>query len=299
MRMISLMVAKLLQESSARAALIEFELALSEKAQSLNVVFTNDDDLFAYYDSISDSLDVEPVTRNWVYDSSRAWLVNFDAPEYIPMEAQEVTQLVQKFDELEKAVDAEDAARSKSSFQSRYQSSLNLDGIEGDFDKHIFTSKYEPQTPEPTLEEKKQHTVYTSGEYFFIKLPADPDFIQWEGKNMQHCLQVAHHDYVARMKKGEIELYSLVKPDGKPAVDIEVAISHSSYGGPVKEPAVYQVRGPRNQCPPDDAFIPALMDFFTNYGKNWNLTGHGLGNFDSKRDGKLVADRFQQLQAEK
>lgn len=291
------MVAKLLQESSARSDLLDFEDALYARATPL----LDDGEFEEFYEKALNAHDLITVGP-WGYDRISKRLINFVDPECIPMDENEAIKLAEQYVKLEDAVAAERWDRYKSSqdnFRSRYQSDLDLEGITGDFDKHIFVSRNQPQTPEPTLEDKQQYKVYTSGEYFFIKMPADPDFLQWEGINQQHCLSCAHRDYAERMKKGEIELYSLVKPDGKPAVDIEVAIARSSYGGPVKEPVVYQVRGPRNQCPPDDAYIPALMDFFTNYGKNWNLTGHGLGNFDGKRDGNLVAERFRQLKTEK
>lgn len=116
-----------------------------------------------------------------------------------------------------------------------------------------------------------------------------------------NCLSVAHEDYCQRMERGEIEVYSQTEiATGKPVVDIEVALKKPSYNKPVKEPTVTQIRGPRNQLPPDDRHLPALMDFLTNYGgpKGWKITGHNVTNFDGRTDGDVVMDRWKELQKE-
>jgi len=161
--------------------------------------------------------------------------------------------------------------------------------------------KWEPE-PEPqeySLEQKSAHKVYESGDYIFLKLPTDVDFIRREGKDMSHCLNGSHHSYSQRMAAGQIEVYSMTdKRDNKPRVDIEVALTRGSYSSEkVSEPVVTQIRGIRNECPPKDEYLPALMDFLTNYGKGWKLTGHRVQNFDGTLDGQRVLNRWNQLQS--
>lgn len=164
-------------------------------------------------------------------------------------------------------------------------------------EEHVYTPRQGYKEP-PTysLEQKTAHKVYEHGNFIFMKMPEDEEFIRREGFDMEHCLSVAYSDYCKRMKNSEIELYSLVdKRDGRPKVNIEVALLASSYGGRVPEATVTQIRGPRNECPPKDEFIEPLMAFFNDYGRNWKLSGHGVRNFDRKVDGDLLADRWNQI----
>jgi hypothetical protein len=115
--------------------------------------------------------------------------------------------------------------------------------------------------------------------------------------DMRHCLAVAYSDYCRRMRAGEIEVYSLTHhPTNMPVVDIEVALTRSSYGGPVDgptvSPTVSQIRGIANQCPPDDSFLPHLMEFLRIAGSRWKIEGHSVGTFDGKCDGDLVTGRW-------
>ena len=159
--------------------------------------------------------------------------------------------------------------------------------------------EYEPEPPEYTLDQKRAHIVYETADYLFFKLPNDPAFVQREGKSMSHCLNGCHHSYVSRMQGGEIEVYSMTdKRDNKPRVNIEVALTKGSYSSrKVEKPAVTQIRGIRNECPPKDEYLPALMDFFQNYGANWQLSSHDVNNFDGRIDGDRVLSRWQELQS--
>jgi hypothetical protein len=74
-----------------------------------------------------------------------------------------------------------------------------------------------------------------------------------------------------------------------------VALTRSSYGGPVDGPTVSQIRGVANQCPPDDSFLPHLMEFFRTFGSGWKIEGHRVGNFDCRCDGDLVMGRWAHL----
>ncbi len=171
--------------------------------------------------------------------------------------------------------------------------------MEVDMERHAYVSHREPDVPDYTLDQKRPHVVYEADGYIFLKLPHDPDFIRREGINMQHCLAVAHRDYCERMIGGQIEVYSMADAtSGKPVVDIEVALTKPSYNKPVTQPTVTQIRGPRNQLPPDDKLLPALMQFLTVYGKEkgWVLTGHGVTNFDGRTDGDVVIERWQEIQ---
>jgi hypothetical protein len=173
-------------------------------------------------------------------------------------------------------------------------------GMEVDMERHAYVSKHEPDVPDYTLEQKRVHVVYETGGYIFLKLPHDPDFIRREGLSMQHCLSVAHRDYCERMIGGQIEVYSMTDATtGKPAVDIEVALTKPSYNKPVAHPTVTQIRGPRNQLPPDDKHMPALVEFLSVYGKEkgWVLSGHGVTNFDGRTDGDVVIERWKELHA--
>jgi hypothetical protein len=167
-----------------------------------------------------------------------------------------------------------------------------------DLVNHIYTPVRPPEAPKYSLEQKRAYLVYESGPFIFLKLPVDPLFVRREGIDMQHCLAWAHVDYCRRMAAGEIEVYSMTDTrDEMPKVDIEVALVKSSYSySKIEQPTVTQIRGPRNELPPKDEFIPALMDFFTNYGKSWALTFHGVRNFDGRVDGDVFMQRWQQLQ---
>lgn len=170
----------------------------------------------------------------------------------------------------------------------------------GDAAQHIYRH-YEPppDAPEISLEQKRAYVVFEHEPYLFLKMPQDEAFVRREGIDMEHCLSVAHKSYCDRMREGAQELYSMTDSrTGKPVVDIEVALTRSSYRGPVKEASVTQVRGVRNQCPPKDEYLPALMDFFQTYGAKWKLTGHNVPNFDGKLDGEMVVRRWQELQGE-
>lgn len=172
--------------------------------------------------------------------------------------------------------------------------------FEVDHSTHTYVSRREPDVPEYSLEQKRAHVVFEHGNYVFLKLPHDPDFIRREGISMQHCLSVAHRDYCERMIKGEIEVYSQTDiRDGQPKVDIEVALTKPSYNKAVAKPTVTQIRGPRNELPPKDEHLPSLMAFLEEYGgpRGWTLTGHGVTNFDGRTDGDAVMDRWKKIQA--
>jgi hypothetical protein len=171
--------------------------------------------------------------------------------------------------------------------------------MEVDAERHVYVSKREPAVKPIPMEQKREHVVHEYGPYVFLKLPLDPDFIQREGIDMQHCLAVAHHDYCNRMRSGQIEVYSLTDTrDGLPKVDIEVALTKPSYNVAVDQPTVTQIRGPRNELPPKDEFLPALMDFFEKFGgpRGWRLTDHGVRNFDGRTDGDVMLARWKQIQ---
>lgn len=174
------------------------------------------------------------------------------------------------------------------------------EGLRIDHKSHAYTWTREPDAPTYTLDQKRAHVVHEAGGYIFLKLPHDPDFIRREGVDMSHCLSTAHRDYCERMIAGQIEVYSQTEiATGKPVIDIEVALTKPSYNKPVTRPTVTQIRGPRNQLPPDDRHLPALMDFLTNYGgpKGWQVTGHNVTNFDRRADGDVVMARWKQLQS--
>lgn len=173
------------------------------------------------------------------------------------------------------------------------------EGLRVDRKTHAYTWTREPDAPTYTLDQKRTHLVYETGGYIFLKLPHDKDFIRREGVDMSHCLSTAYGDYCERMIAGQIEVYSQTEiATGKPVIDIEVALTKPSYNKPVTRPTVTQIRGPRNQLPPDDRHLPALMDFLTNYGgpKGWQVTGHHVVNFDGRADGDVVMARWKHLQ---
>lgn len=164
--------------------------------------------------------------------------------------------------------------------------------------QHKFTS-FVYKDPEPIpLDKKLVHEVFRYGDFSVLLIPHDEQFIRREGFDMQHCLISAYHSYCERAKAKEIELFSLIDlKDGDPKVDIEVALTISSYSGRVPYPVVFQIRGKRNECPPKAEYIPALMAFFDSYGKqhNWKLFGHGFRNFDGKIDGDLLVRAAESL----
>ena len=151
--------------------------------------------------------------------------------------------------------------------------------------------------PEYSLEQRRPHVVYEHGNYIFLKMPNDPDYLQREGVAMKHCLSWAHKDYCERMIAGEVEIYSMVDTrDNQPKVDIEVALTQASYSNQrLQKPVVSQIRGPRNEVPPKDEFLEPLLAFFTDCGRNWQLSGHGVANFDGRTDGDLFVRRCRQL----
>jgi len=164
-----------------------------------------------------------------------------------------------------------------------------------DVERHVYTPYQRPADPAPIpLEKKLAHEVFRSGNYVFLKMPQDETFIQREGIDMQHCLAVAHKDYCKRMVNAEIDLFSMTDlTTGLPVVDIEIALTRSSYGGPVKQPTVTQLRGMRNECPPKDAYLPAIAAFFESYGKDWKLTG--IRSFDGRFDGEEFLRRWNAI----
>jgi len=146
------------------------------------------------------------------------------------------------------------------------------------------------------IEYKIKNAIFEDGDYIFYPLPHDEEFIRLEGVNMNHCLAYAQKDYCNRMKAGEIIVYSMTdKILNLPVVDIELAITRSSYGGPVVEPTVSQIRGEANELPPNDVFMPSLMKFLQNYGKTWNIESHGVKNFDYQCDGDVVLARWKEM----
>jgi hypothetical protein len=98
------------------------------------------------------------------------------------------------------------------------------------------------------------------------------------------------------MRSGAQRQFSLVDlNDGMPKVDIELSLTESSYSGEVQEPVVTQIRGISNQCPPDDRYLPAIVEFMRNQGLVF--TGHGVTNFDGRCDGDLVLERWLEIQS--
>lgn len=152
-----------------------------------------------------------------------------------------------------------------------------------------------PQFKSPMpLVEKLDRAVFRYGNYFIMEMPADPEFLYHEGVAMNHCLQVCYREYAERMKTGAQRQFSLIDlNDGMPKVDIELSLTESSYSGEVQEPVVTQIRGISNQCPPDDRYLPAIMEFMRNQGLVF--THHGVPNFDGRCDGDLVLERWEKI----
>lgn len=181
-----------------------------------------------------------------------------------------------------------------------------LGGVEGadvDVERHIYHWDAPQDVPEYSLEQKRQWVVFEHAPFIVVKFPHEESFLRREGIDMEHCLSVAPvaKEYCQRLISGEQEQYSLVDTrDGKPRVDMEVAYKASSYGGPVKDPCITQIRGRRNQCPPKDEYLPAIMAFLTQYGgpRRWKVSGHGIRSFDGGVDGDKVVARWKQIQGQ-
>jgi hypothetical protein len=151
-----------------------------------------------------------------------------------------------------------------------------------------------PTTPPMTLGEKLKQAIFHHGNYFIMEMPAEADFLYHEGVAMQHCLEFCYREYAERMKSGSQRQFSLVdQHTGRPRVNIELSISKSSYSGPVGRPVVTQIRGVRNQCPPDDCYLPAIMAFLQKEG--YEYVNHGIRNFDGQCDGNKVLDRWMEI----
>lgn len=163
----------------------------------------------------------------------------------------------------------------------------------------MFTGESQERTvgsmkPPMTLEEKLKRAIFHHGYYFIMEMPADSDFLYHEGRAMQHCLEFCHREYAERMKDGSQRQFSLVdRRTGQPCVDIELSIKRSSYSGQVNRPVVTQIRGIRNQCPPDDRYLPAIMTFLQR--ESFDFVNHGVRNFDGQCDGDRVFDRWLEL----
>jgi hypothetical protein len=123
--------------------------------------------------------------------------------------------------------------------------------------------------------------------YRFVKLPGDAATLMIEGGYMQHCLGDAKTAelYAQRIRDGKQEVWSMIDLyTRRPVVNIEVALTESSYGGSVGHPTVSQVRGVRNECPPKPQYILALAWFFLEHPE-WILCNHGIRGCDGKVDG--------------
>lgn len=176
---------------------------------------------------------------------------------------------------------------------------MNRDDSIFDDETHVFrpsTNRNAP--PIVSVDKKMELSRFTSGDYMFYPLPADEEWVRREGWDMSHCLAICQDDYCRRMRKGEIEVWSMTHiPTNTPVVDIEVAITRSSYGGPVFRPTVSQIRGVANQCPPDDDLLPHIVSFLNSeVGSAWHVGDHGVKNFDRRLDGDLVMRRIAQLE---
>ena len=161
---------------------------------------------------------------------------------------------------------------------------------------HRVASQQQHQTPDVSMERKRELMVWEDEDWLILQMPADVDFIHREGIDMQHCL--GHRgtaEMYCQQMQGEQDQYSLVKKkDGKPYVNFEVAITRSSYGGPVDGPTITQIRGRRNQCPPADEYIVPLKKFF-DANPEWTVSGHGVRSFDGGVDGDKFAARVAQM----
>jgi hypothetical protein len=150
------------------------------------------------------------------------------------------------------------------------------------------------QTPMP-LFEKIKRAIFRHGHYFIMEMPADPEFLYHEGVAMQHCLEYCYREYAERMKTGAQRQFSLIDlRDGLPKVDMELSLTQSSYSGKVDKPVITQIRGIRNQCPPDDRYLPAIIAFLQQ--ESFDYVSHGVKNFDGQCDGQLVFDRWLEIQ---
>lgn len=158
---------------------------------------------------------------------------------------------------------------------------------------------YTPPHPFPdykpmTLEEKVDKAIFKHGPFVVLEMPADPAFLHQEGLDMHHCLEQCYSSYSQRIASGSQRHFSLVDTrDGKPKVDMELAVSNSSYSGPVPQPSVTQIRGVANQCPPSDEYIEPVVKFLLSQG--FKIIGHDVSNFDGRCDGQLVWDRWLEL----
>jgi len=150
--------------------------------------------------------------------------------------------------------------------------------------------------PEISLIKKLKRHVYSGKDHYFIELEPEPEVYQREGVDMQHCLQKMSDFYSQAAKKREIVLYSMIDLNGKPQIDIELALTRGC-GVPIEvnKPTVMQIRGFRNACPPADYLFPDLISFLLTYGKGW-IIEHDSPNFDGKRDGKVVMEHYRKLQ---
>ena len=147
------------------------------------------------------------------------------------------------------------------------------------------------------LEEKLKRAIFQHGDYFVMEMPADEEFLRAEGIAMGHCLQSDFNQYVARMRLGRQRQFSLVDSrTGEPQVNIELSLTHSSYAGRVRYPVITQIRGHRNQCPPADKFLPAVVTFLEE--NRLCYAGHGVPNFDGLCDGDRVRARWLELERE-
>jgi hypothetical protein len=163
---------------------------------------------------------------------------------------------------------------------------------------HVFAPSSRTLAPAVvSVEEKMRLAQFVSGNYIFYRLPADEEWVRREGWDMSHCLATCQKDYCRRMRAGEIEVWSMTDVGSNtPVVDIEVALTRSSYGGDVPRPTVSQIRGVANQCPPKDDFLPHIVAFMESpIGSGWDVCGHGVRNFDSRNDGDLVMRRWASI----
>lgn len=162
---------------------------------------------------------------------------------------------------------------------------------------HFFRPSVHSKAPEVVPIAKKEALAsFRSGNYIFYRLPADEEWVRREGWDMSHCLAYCQDDYCRRMRAGEIEVWSMTDAGtNAPVVDIEVALTRSSYGGDVPRPTVSQIRGVANQCPPEDDYLPHIISFFSEVGAGWSVQAHGTKNFDSQLDGDLVMRRWAEV----
>lgn len=145
-----------------------------------------------------------------------------------------------------------------------------------------------------TLEERLKRAIFSHGNYSIMEMPADPDFLYHEGVAMQHCLQFCNFEYATRIQNSSQRQFSLFdSTTGQPHVNIELSIKTSSYSGQVGSPVVTQIRGFRNQCPPDDRFLPAIMAFLQR--EDFDFANHSVRNFDGECDGDRVFDRWLEI----